>query len=107
MCVKYVYDHHNDFWENLFFGSPENLLKWSSYNIRIRERILLTAFQISTMETFCILRIVSLEAKRFFIVIKISKNIIKFKSFVYWFVILNNKFISFIINIMNKNIKFK
>jgi hypothetical protein len=27
MYAKYLCDHQNGFWENLFFGSPEKLLK--------------------------------------------------------------------------------
>jgi hypothetical protein len=37
MHAKYLCDHQNGFWENLFFGSPEKLL-WISYTIRIRQR---------------------------------------------------------------------
>jgi hypothetical protein len=38
MFVKYLCDHQNGSWENLFFGCPEKLLKRKSYTIRIRQR---------------------------------------------------------------------
>jgi hypothetical protein len=38
MYVKYYIDHQNSFLENLFFGSPEKLLKCSCYTIIIKQR---------------------------------------------------------------------
>jgi hypothetical protein len=35
LYVKYLCDHQNGFCENLFFDSPEKLLKWSSYTIEL------------------------------------------------------------------------